>query len=901
MAYQQRGHDASHEINPRRHLRDTRPMGERVSEKLQDPVIGFICLIVLAVVPVIAPALADVSLLIGMGLALFIKTRSFALPIKLPKRSGLLDPNEVNPATGKPKSAEGVFYLGNKLETGEEIWISERDSRAHMAIIGTTGSGKTEALLGLCQNALIQGSGFMFVDGKAHNKTLFKIYDLLRKMGREDDLLVMNFMTGARDITGAQPVKLSNTTNPFAQGSSGMLIQIVVGLMSSSQRGDDMWKDRAISFVESLLPPLVYLRDHFGMSLNVNEIRRYFELERVEELAWSGEEKYPGLQAVLEGLRTYLVNLPGYDRNKFAKRGGQSDTARDQHGYITMQLTRAFTSLADTYGHIVRTPMGEIDFKDVVLNRRILVVLLPSLEKSQAESANLGKLVIQALKGIMVEGLGSEVEGDRKELEEGGVAAMPAPFTCILDEYGYYAVKGFAVAFAQARGLGFSMVIGAQDLASLQRESKEEATSVLGNTGVKWFGKIEDPDGTMDFVLKRSGKANATKTSGFDGNTGLIATNYADNMNATIENVDRVNVQDIYEQIEGQFHIVWRSRIIRMASFYVNPKPVRKVRLNHFVMVTRPDAYEIEELEMSSSGLIERLMKTDLSAAIGTPPIWKIDTAVRALEHFDDLLPNEKGVAALVAVSMEQERYIRNFRAAVQRGQNAGGDTDGHDDPELYRRIVEGTPMRRGEAHPAPDAAAQKGSADVLGEFAPDVATESQDPTPGADDASPTNTDRLAREDTGTELAGFVTSSRQQSAPEQEPDAGEDIAQVPRQDVAPVDQMNIFVPPKTAGGGFGAEVFQGEDSERARRIQAALTEEEADDTQLLDYSRTFSALQRLERDVGASEEQAASHAKRTIEGIEEATTYPRSVPPQQTPDDMNAEMNNLLNQLADFL
>ena len=59
-----------------------------------------------------------------------------------------------------------------------------------------------------------------------------------------------------------------------------------------------------------------------------------------------------------------------------------------------MQLTRVFTSLADTYGHILRTNLAEVDLHDVVLNRRILVVLLPALEKSPAELANLGKIII---------------------------------------------------------------------------------------------------------------------------------------------------------------------------------------------------------------------------------------------------------------------------------------------------------------------------------------------------------------------------------------------------------------------------------------------------------------------------------------------------------------------------
>ena len=62
-----------------------------------------------------------------------------------------------------------------------------------------------------------------------------------------------------------------------------------------------------------------------------------------------------------------------------------------------MQLVRSFSSLADTYGHIIRVNLAEVDFKDVVLNRRILVVLLPALVKSPDELANLGIIIVSSL------------------------------------------------------------------------------------------------------------------------------------------------------------------------------------------------------------------------------------------------------------------------------------------------------------------------------------------------------------------------------------------------------------------------------------------------------------------------------------------------------------------------
>ena len=92
-----------------------------------------------------------------------------------------------------------------------------------------------------------------------------------------------------------------------------------------------------------------------------------------------------------------------------------------------MQLTRAFTSLADTYGHILRTELAEVDFRDVVLNRRILVVLLPALEKSPEELSNLGKIIVASLKAMMASGLGEEVEGEYREVIERKPTNSPTP------------------------------------------------------------------------------------------------------------------------------------------------------------------------------------------------------------------------------------------------------------------------------------------------------------------------------------------------------------------------------------------------------------------------------------------------------------------------------------------
>ncbi|HYF98139.1 MAG TPA: TraM recognition domain-containing protein, partial [Coxiellaceae bacterium] len=249
---------------------------------------------------------------------------------------------------------------------------------------------------------------------------------------------------------------------------------------------------------------------------------------------------------------------------------------------------RVFTSLADTYGHIMRTKLAEVDLKDVVLNRRILVVLLPALEKSPEELSNLGKVIIASLKAMMAAGLGEDVEGNFADLIESKPTNSKTPFLCILDEYGYYAVKGFAVVPAQARSLGFSVIFAGQDLPAFQKASKEEAASIGANTNIKICMKLEDPIDTWDFFMKSAGESYVTHVDSFQVDSGSVIGNYADSKGAKLEKRSRIDLLDLKEQREGEAHILFKSKIVRAKMFYANPKTVKVLRLNHYLKVDMP-------------------------------------------------------------------------------------------------------------------------------------------------------------------------------------------------------------------------------------------------------------------------------------------------------------------------
>ncbi len=599
-----RGLEKSDEQNPHYLLRDTRPLGQRFADFFTDPFNVMVSLFALGVTPLFFPEIADVCAVLIIVLFLCTFRIKAKLPFRLPLRSGLLDYNDIAPGGNKPRKAGGIYFFGNQLRNNEELWFSNDDMRTHALIFGSTGSGKTEALVSIAFNALVQGSGFIYIDGKGDNSLFAKIFSMVRRMGREDDMLLINFMTGAKDIIGPQEKRLSNTMNPFSTGSSSMLSQLVVSLMpEGSSSGDgDMWKGRAIAFVEALMKVLVYARDKGYILLDANTIRNYFELPRLEAIVidkqFLRDNQEPVSLAdapptILEPINNYLINLPGYDRSK---KGKQVSQVFEQHGFITMQLTRVFSSLADTYGHIIRTNLAEVDVKDVVLNRRILCVLLPALEKSPDELANLGKVIVASLKAMMAAGLGDTVEGTYSDVILRKPTNSPTPFLCIMDEYGYYAVKGFAVVPAQARSLGFSAIFAGQDLPAFQKASKEEAASIGANTNIKICMKLEDPTETWEFFQKTAGEAYVTKVDSFQTQATSITGAYSDTRSASSEKRARIDLMDLKEQTPGEAHIFFRSTIIRAKMFHANPPPVGYMRLNQLLKVESPPMRQLINL-----------------------------------------------------------------------------------------------------------------------------------------------------------------------------------------------------------------------------------------------------------------------------------------------------------------
>ncbi|MGH1374871.1 MAG: TraM recognition domain-containing protein [Alphaproteobacteria bacterium] len=680
MALDQRKYEHKHEAI----LRDVRPLGTRLADGLSSPSYStaiFICTAVALYINDWALAFADLIIAFLFMYFLWLTSRDKSLAFKLPASSKHGDSN--NGRDGKKGKAEGIMYAGNVKKTNEEVWFTNSDIRTHFLYLGTTGAGKTEGLKSLATNAMAWGSGFVYVDGKADTDLWSSLSSLVRRFGRDDDLLVLNYMTGNADVQAP-----SNTMNPFSSGSASYLTNMLVSLMPESGGDNAMWKERAVSLVGAMMPALTWKRDNQEIPMSVRTIRDYLSLNNVIKL--SRDEAVP--KEILAGMVGYLDTLPGFvgdaydDEGKVKPPGPDSpqvntETASQQHGYLAMQFTRSLQSLGDDYGYIFDTQAADVDMVDIVLNRRILVVLVPALEKSGDEVANLGKIVAASIKGMMGSTLGSTVEGSSESVIENKPTHSTTPFLTIFDEVGYYVAEGMAVMAAQARSLGFSLVFAGQDLPAMKKRVREEAQSITANCNIKLFGKLEDPTETKDFFEKTVGSAMVTEVSGFQMSGGSEFGAYHDTKQAGVQLRPRASYDELRGFKEGQAVITFGDTVVDCAVFYSNPGFAKAMRVTRYMALPPPDDSILKHA--NSITKLRDLMVNKTWTALRADVAIETSDEISALN--DGFLKNNKesvnpvdaGIAALVTLhSLTSEIPPASGNAtAATGGTSSGGAT----------------------------------------------------------------------------------------------------------------------------------------------------------------------------------------------------------------------------------
>lgn len=653
------GISADQEIQLVEKFRDTRSLGKKISDSfIYKPTAFNIALACIFFIIVTVPIIAEIMLLMTgvVGLLLLFYGKKRELPFGNPMSSGKM---VIDPKTRERQyfnedgvKCEGIYFFGNDIEFGgRELWFSDDQARRHMLLFGTTGAGKTEALLSLCYNALITCSGFIFTDGKGTFELYYKVYATCRSLGMEDDLLLISFLTGQEDMKYATKLKYSNTTNPFANAPVDAAVNMLVSLMADGS-GDGMWKDRASALMEAVMSVLVYRRDYQKRLISVNSIREGLILSNIYK-AWedaknTSDPNSPGYLHIdiVTQLRTYLVSLPGFDESKPFK--DQQPSIHEQHGFLFMQFTKLLGSLADMYGYIFNTQLSEVDFWDVVVNRRILVVLLPALAKSQNELSMLGKIIIACIKQMTASGLGKYSEGVIQDILENNPTKSRTAFIVILDEYGYYAVPGTAVILAQARGLGFFVIAAGQDFPAFAKGSAEEAESIKANCTIQICMKLQDENDTFNIFAKQAGQGEVAVNTGKNYHQNTLR----DNDNIAYEKRERITFRDLNKQEAGEAHYFFSGKMVRGRFMYVkiDLKPNLNVMVNQFIKVAPPELEAIHEIKKGFEDIKNRITNLQyISDVLDEDDNENQDQVINQLSSLFNMYKDEHGKSSELA------------------------------------------------------------------------------------------------------------------------------------------------------------------------------------------------------------------------------------------------------------
>lgn len=514
---------------------------------------------------------------------------------KVPARVlGFLPVATVRIHTGR---AAGILYAGwlRGKDAGRELWLSMDDLTSHVLMFGTTGAGKTETLLGWVFNALCWGKGLIFSDHKAQNDVALAMMSMARRFGREDDLRVMNFITGGRsraqelleDMKGRPQ---TNTTNVFGIAQETYTINLMDSMLPKTGSSGGDWQEKARSMNQALVTALVYKCRREGTVMSQRTIQAHLPLRKIAGLYVQAVEEqwHEEIRVVLEN---YLSTLAGFDMDKVATPSEWDPEANRQHGYLMQQYTRMLSLFNDTYGHVFARDAGDIDLRDVVHNDRILIVLVPALELSAPESSTLGRLYQSQLAMILSQDLGEKLEGRPEDNMKVRKFKDRFPLLWIIDEVGAGYSEKLGELATQIRSLGYCLLLAGQEVQRLKTAAGDAVWTLVANMGTRITGKIMDPKDTLEILQLMAGTEYRAHISAMVQQGSILGSGLSDDPRLQVSEKKKVDVEEVQALQEGENVTLFKGQVIRGSSLYINDDDKftqEAVRINRFVEVNPP-------------------------------------------------------------------------------------------------------------------------------------------------------------------------------------------------------------------------------------------------------------------------------------------------------------------------
>lgn len=364
------------------------------------------------------------------------------------------------------------LVFGRRLDTRDTVEVASDELVRHLAVFGTTGSGKTSLFLAVMLQLMDRGRGFIFCTTK-HDPTMPRALAWAALQRRQ--------LWRLRVFDPAHPVHVYNptaTTNPLALASLYFSQLPPIEPTSEAKHYHDIQFEFLLLACRAIMAT--------GLRHVPNDI---LQLARSYEIAAPKLRKR--LQAL--GKEDRMADLDAFFRRFYRRGEFQANEAQEALSGLTSVLQGLDVG---RFAGLLNQPFSEVDLLQAC--RRGLWVYMGLPAAMDADGGQLGRLFLTDL--IMAI---DEIQRTEGEL-------VHAPFVIVLDEFPSYALPQFARVFEQARSSGIGILLGAQTVSSLSDRaaglSEGFRDRVLGNCAHVLSFRLGPGEGA-EYFSKFTGKA----------------------------------------------------------------------------------------------------------------------------------------------------------------------------------------------------------------------------------------------------------------------------------------------------------------------------------------------------------------------------------------------------------
>lgn len=344
---------------------------------------------------------------------------------------------------GAPTLSEGhSFCLGHNVHNGNEKVVTVPDALRlrHTHIIGSTGTGKSTALLTFIIQDMYMGNGVAVLD--PHGDLIESILPYVPESRMEDVIII--------DPSDTDFPIAFNILSTHSEMEKELLSSDLVSIFRrmSSSWGDQMnsvFANAIIAFLESTEGGTLIDLRRFLIEKDYRE--RFLKTVQDQHIVYYWQKEYPLLKS--SSIGSILTRLDAFLRPK-------------------------------TIRNMVSQKRG-LDFSRFLDEQKIVLIKLSEGLIGSENSYTLGALIVAKIQQAAMARQGIKKE-DRKD------------FFLYIDEFQNFATPSMISILTGARKYHLGLILAHQDMEQLTKRDSELAHSVLSNTGIRLCFRLGDAD-----------------------------------------------------------------------------------------------------------------------------------------------------------------------------------------------------------------------------------------------------------------------------------------------------------------------------------------------------------------------------------------------------------------------